>query len=316
MHLTRYSYLAGCGVLLLALAAFVSSVRPLAAFIGTVYLLLAGYATLYGARPIRASLAAAATHLLVATLFGGLAVGGLISLPAVVVAGTTPPAAALTGLALALALAPMPAAFALAASSRARDRGPYVLAAGAGGGGGPLAAVAVARWLGTPVGTAELAVGGLAAAGVAAGVPAYLAFRRRVPGVRDVYPSLDDLPIARPTLVAILWLLVVVSGWGPVRLASGDALSRQWGVVPPDSLLAVPFVLLLVATAVAAHRLLVHPGLPERLFGAAVVGYATGALAYAALTLMAVPVDAPRYLGFGATLLVTCLGAIVLVRRA
>lgn len=315
MNPTRYTYLAGCGAALLLLAALVPTVRPLAAFVGTVYLLLAGYATLYGARPTRASLAAAATHLLVGTLLAGLAAAGVVSLPQVVVAGTTPAAAALTGFTLALALAPLPAAFALAASGRARERGPYVLAAGAGAVGGPLAAVAVARRLGAPVGAAELAVGGLAVAGAAAGLPAYLAFRRRVPGVRDAYPSLDDLPVSRPTLVAVLWLLVVVSGWGPVRVVSGAVISRPWGVVPPDSLLAVPFVLLLVATAVAARGLLSHPRLPERLFGVAVVGYAAGALSYAGLTLAAVSLDVPRYLGFGATLLVTALALVALVRR-
>lgn len=203
MSPTRYSYFAGCGAALLLLAALVPAVGPLSAFVGTVYLLLAGYATLYGAHPTRAGLAATTVHRLVGSLLAGLTMVGVVSLPTVVVASTTPATAAMAGFTPALALAPLPAALALAASGRARDRRPYVLAAGGGAVAGPLVAVGVARWLGTPV---------------VAGVPAYLAFRRRVPGVRDSYSSLDDLPLSRPTLVALLWLLVVVSGWGPVRV--------------------------------------------------------------------------------------------------
>lgn len=315
MHLTRYSYLALLGAALLVVAVLVPDVRVLAAFVGSVYLLLAGYATLHGAAPTRASLAAAITSLVVATVFAVLAGSGVISLPPVVAAGETAPALALSGFALSLALAPLPAAFALAASGRALDRGPYVLAAVTAAVGGPLAAVAVARWLGTAVGTAEVAVGTLAAAGLVAGVPAYLAFRRRVPGVSDAYPSLDDLPLSRATIAALLWLLVVVSGWGPVRIVSGTVLSRPWGVVPPDSVLAVPFVLLLVAAGVVAAGLVNHSEWPERAFGLAVVGYAVGALAYAALTLADVSFDTPRYLGFGATVVVTVMAAVVLVRR-
>ncbi|MFC7236018.1 hypothetical protein [Halosegnis marinus] len=315
MNPTRYDYLALLGAALVAVAALVPGVRAVAAFVGGVYLLLAGYATLHGAAPTRAALAAGTTALLVGTLLALSARAGLLALPPVVAAGDTLPAHALSGFALTLALAPLPAAFALAASGRALDRGPYVLAAVAAAVGGPLAAVALARWLGTAVGTAEVAVGTLAAGALLAGGPAYLAFRRRVPGVADAYPSLDDLPLSRPTIVALLWLLVVVSGWGPVRVVSGAVLSRPWGVVPPDSVLAVPFVLLLVAAAYVAVGLRNHPAWPERLFGLAVVGYAVGALAYAALTLADVSVATPRYLGFGATVLVTVLAAVALVRR-
>lgn len=315
MNPTRYSYLGVLGVLLLAVAGLFPGVRAVAVFVGGVYLLLAGYAVLSGAPPLGASLAAATTQLLVGTLVAALAFAGLVTLPSAFDAGTTPAAVALGGFALALALAPLPAGFALAASGRARDRGPYILAAGAAAVGGPLVAVAIARWLGAPVGDAEIAVGTLALAGVVAAVPGYLAFRRRVPGVPDAYPSLDELPVSRATLAAVLWLLVVVSGWGPVRIASGAVAARPFGVVPPDSMLAIPFVLLLVATGYVALGLVNHPELPERVFGVAVVGYALGALAYAGLTLAAVSVAAPRYLGFGATLLVTALALVALARR-
>ena len=315
MNPTRYATLGALGALLVVLAALLPTLRAVVAFVGCLYLLLAGYATLHGAPPIRTALAAATSQLLAGSLLAVGAGVGVVTLPPVLAVGDSTAALLLSGFLCSLALAPAPAAFALAASGRARDRGAYVLATVGAAVAGPLSVVAVVRLLGTPVGTAELAVGEIAAVGVVAGLPGYLAFRRRVPGVRDAYPSLDELPASRATLVGVGWLLVVVSGWGPVRTATGGAFARPGAAVPPESLLVVPFLLLLAATGYVAVGLRNAPDRLEQLFGVAVVGYALGVMVYVALGLASVSFSSPRYLGFAATVVVTVLAAVVLLRR-
>lgn len=315
MKLTRYAILGAGGVLLLSLAALLPTIRSIAAFVGTLYLLLAAYATLHGAPPTRSVLAAATSQLLAGSLLAGGVMAGVATFPTIIAIGGSVPALLLSGFLCSLVLAPAPAAFALAASGRARDRGPFVLGAVAVAVTGPLLTVAIVRLLGAPVGDAERAVGVLALAGIAAGVPGYFAFRRRVPGRSDAYPSLDELPVSRAALVGVGWLLAVVSGWGPARVVSGAAFRRLTGVVPPESLLAVPFLTLLAVTGFVAVGLRNAPDRLERLFGLAVVGYVLGVVVYVVLRLAAVSFTSPRYLGFGATAFVTVLAVIVLLRR-
>lgn len=315
MKPTRYAILGAGGVSLLSLAAILPEIRSIAAFVGTIYLLLAVYATLHGAPPARSSLAAATSQLLAGVLLAGGVMAEVATFPSILAISDSVPALLLSGFLCSLVLAPAPAAFALAASGRARDRGPYVLGAATVAVAGPLLTVAVVRLLGAPVGDAERAVGVLALVGVAAGVPGYLAFRRRVPGSSDAYPSLDELPISRAALVGVGWLLAVVSGWGPARVVTGAAFRRLTAVVPPESLLAAPFLALLVVTGSVAVGLRNAPDRLERLFGLAVVGYVLGVVVYVVLRLAAVPFTAPRYLGFGATAFVTVLAVVVLLRR-
>lgn len=301
--------------MLLSLAVLLPPIRSIAAFVGLLYLLLAAYATLHGAPPVRSALAAATSHLLTGSLLAGGVMAGVATFPPVLALGDSVPALLLSGFLCSLVLAPAPAAFALAASGRARDRGPYILGAVTVAVIGPLLTVAVVRLLGAPVGDAERAVGVLALAGVAAGVPGYLAFRRRVPGSSDAFPSVDELPVSRAALVAVGWLLAVVSGWGPSRVVSGAAFRRLTAVVPPESLLAVPFLALLIVTGFVAVGLRNAPDRLERLFGLVVVGYVVGVGMYVVLRLAAVSFTSPRYLGFGATALVTVLAVVVLLRR-
>lgn len=325
---TRYRLLVLLGVACLAAATAAGdplaggyAVATLLAFVGSEYVLLGVYAALNGAYPIRSVVAAATAHVAIvagAVLATAAPASGLFPAPGSLPATGTLADVAVDWLPLALVLAPVPVGFALGASSRATDRAPYVLGAAVVAVGGPVAAnTLLVATAGTAVGSndPELATLGAAAVALVAGLPPYLAARRRKPGFRDRYPSLDELPVSRASLTVALWLLFVVSGWGPGRVASGTALDRAWGIVPPDDLLAVPFLALMAATGVVAAGLLESSDPVERGFGVAVLAYLVGTLAAVLVPLVDVAVRSPRYLGFGAVLLVTAIAAVVAVRR-
>lgn len=315
---TRYRLLVLLGVACLAAASAAGdplspgyAVATLLAFVGCEYLLLGVYAALDGAYPTRGAVAAATTHVAI--------VAGIVLATADPATGSLPASDHLAGLVvdrlpLALVLAPVPAGFVLGASTRAADRAPYVLGTAVVAVGGPVAANSV-MVAADAAAAPELATLSAASFAVVAGLPPYLAARRRKPGFRDRYPSLDELPVSRASLTVVLWLLVVVSGWGPVRVASGSAFRRAWGIVPPGDLLAVPFLALMAATGVVAAGLLDEADPVERGFGVVVVAYLVGALAALLVQLVDVPVRPPRYLGFGAVVLVTSFAALVVVRR-
>lgn len=311
MFWTRYRLLAGLGVFVAVASTAVGD--PLAyrtpgaavTFLGVELVLLASYAALNGVRPRPATIAAAFAHVL---SYGAFAAATL----------ARDPSAAVTPVLLAwspvvLALLPVPAAFALGASSRAPDRGPYVLGAALVGLAGAIGANTLRRWSDVPDAEAGTLV--LVTVAVVGCLPVYLAARRRKPGFRDRFPGLDDLPISRPALTVLAWFLFVVSGWGPGRVASGVAFDRAWGVVPPDGLLAVPFVAGMIVLAVLAVGLPSGPDRLEGMFGLAVLGYLAGAVVAVGLPLAAVRVVPPRYLGFASILLVTGLAAAVGYRR-
>ncbi|WP_255196657.1 hypothetical protein [Halorarius litoreus] len=278
----------------------------LGTFVGAELLLLAGYAGLNGARPVRGTLAALNSHLVVYTGFVAVTVLQSPQLPL--------PEAAFARLPLLLVLAPIPAAFSLGASSRAADRGPYVLGAAVVAVAGPVVANTLLRWVaGVP--EPELETLTAAAVGVVAALPPYLTARRRKPGFRDEYPGLDDLPVSRATLTVTAWLLFVVSGWGPFRVASGTAFQRAWGIIPPESVLAIPFLGLMATVGVFAVGIVDSEAVVERLFGVGVVLYLLGAVAAYAFPLLDVDLDPPRYLGFASVVLVSLLALAVLYRR-
>lgn len=310
---TRYRLLGFVGALvLLASVLFTAplapgfALGPLAAFVGAELLLLAGYAGLNGARPNRGTLAAANSHLVVYTGFVALELYGTPALSL--------PEAAFARLPLLLVLAPVPAAFSLGASSRADDRGPYVLGAAVVAVAGPLLANTLLRSVvGVPA--PEMETLRAAAVAVVAAVPPYLTARRRKPGFRDRYPSIDDLPVSRATLTVVAWLLFVVSGWGPFRVASGTAFQRAWGIIPPESVLAIPFLGLMATVGVFAAGIVDSPARIERAFGVSVVCYLVGALAAYLFPLFGLQVDPPRYLGFASVVVVSLLALAVLVDR-
>lgn len=279
---------------------------PLAAFVGAELLLLAGYAGLNGARPVRGTFAALNSHLVVYT--GFVAVTYLQSpQPAL-------PEAAFARLPLMLVLTPIPAAFSLGASSRAADRAPYVLGAAVVAVAGPVLANTLLRWV-VGVSAPEFDTLTAAAVGIVAALPPYLTARRRKPGFRDEFPGIDDLPVSRATLTVVAWLLFVVSGWGPFRVASGTAFQRAWGIIPPESVLAIPFLGLMATVGVFAVGIVDSTARIERLFGASVVLYLVGALAAYVFPLLNLDVDPPRYLGFASVVLVSLLALGVLYRR-
>lgn len=315
---TRYRLLGLVGaVALLAAAVFADPLAPgfavgtVVAFVAVELLLLAVYAALNGARPVAATFAAAYVHLFV---YGGFVVADLAGQSPAAIDAALVADAALARLPLALALLAVPAAFSLGASSRADDRGPYLLGAAVVAVAGPILANTLLRRAGN-VPNPEFETLTVAAFGIAAALPPYLTSRRRKPGFRDRYPSIDDLPVARATLTVAAWLLFVVSGWGPFRVASGTAFQRAWGIVPPESILALPFIGLMVVMGVLAAGILDNEPVVERAFGVAVVGYLVGALAAYLFPLFEVDVSPPRYLGFASVVLVSVLALVVLYRR-
>lgn len=346
---TRYRLLALLAVACLAAAAAVGdpldpgvgySPATLLALVGAEYLLLAVYAGLNGAYPRPATVAAAVVHLVVfavlvvATAEDAVAPTAAAAAPtaeaaAGATAGAATGAAALSAplatvavdrLPLLLVLTPIPAAFSLGASSRASDRGPYVVGAALVTLAGPvlanmLLAAAAASPAAAGPSTPELATLTAATVALVAGLPPYLAARRRKPGFRDRYPSLDELPVSRASVTVVGWALLVVSGWGPLRVASGAAVDRAWGIVPPDDVLAVPFLALMAVLGVFAAGLLDDADRVERAFGVVVLAYLVGVLAAFAVFTLDVPLDRPRYLGFAAVLVVSALAAVVAVRR-
>lgn len=312
---TRYRLLGlvGGGALLAA-AVFAEPLAPgfavgaVVAFVGVELLALSAYAGFNGAKPVPATLAAAYCHLCV---YGGFVAADL----ARVASGIDTALALDAALArLPLALAVVPAAFSLGASTRADDRGPYVLGAAVVAVAGPVLANTLLRRLGG-VASPEFETLTVAAVGIVAAVPPYLTSRRRKPGFRDRYPAIDDLPVSRATLTVGAWLLFVVSGWGPFRVASGAAFQRAWGVVPPDSVLALPFVGLMVTVGVFAAGIADGEDTVERVFGLAVVAYLVGTLAAYLFPVFDVQVTPPRYLGFTSVLVVSLLALVVLSRR-
>lgn len=313
---TRYRLLGLVGaVALLAAVVFAGPTAPgyaigtVVAFAGVELVLLSLYAALNGAKPVPATFAAIYTHVFV---FGGFVVVDLVGDPTLPV-----PETALARLPLALALTPIPAAFSLGASTRADDRGPYVLGAAVVAVLGPVVAnTLVRRVVDVPTSaTPEFETLRVAAVALVAALPVYLAARRRKPGFRDRYPSIDDLPVSRATLTVGTWLLFVVSGWGPFRVVSGTAFQRAWGIIPPDSILALPFVALMVAVGVFAVGILDADDRLERVFGVVVLGYLAAALAGYLLPLVDVDVSPPRYAGFASVVGISLLALVVLYRR-
>jgi hypothetical protein len=313
---TRYRLLGLVGaVALLAAVVFADplasgyAIGTVAAFAGVELVLLAVYAGLNGAKPVPATLAAIYTHLLV---YGGTVVVDLARDPTLPV-----PETALAHLPLALALTPIPAAFSLGASSRADDRGPYVLGAAVVAVAGPtLANTLVRRLATTPTpDNPEFETLRVAALALVAALPVYLTARRRKPGFRDRYPAIDDLPVSRATLTVGAWLLFVVSGWGPFRVVSGTAFQRAWGIIPPENILALPFIALMVVVGVFAAGILDADDRLERVFGVVVLGYLAAALVGYLLPLVEVDVSPPRYAGFASVVGISLLALVVFYRQ-
>lgn len=209
---TRYRLLGLLGGVALLLSVVLAdptasgfAVGTVVAFFAVELVLLAVHTGFNGAKPVPATLAATYCHLFV---YGGFVAVDLVSDPT-----RSVPQTALARLPLVLVLTPVPAAYSLGASTRAPDRGPYVLGAAVVAVAGPLLANALVRQLGGVDPEFETLVA--ASIALVAALPPYLTSRRRKPGFRDRYPSVDELLVSRATLTVATWFLFVVSGWGP-----------------------------------------------------------------------------------------------------